>query len=196
MARAGEGPVAVPVSGLTGARWVGVNDRGVAVGEARQNGKRRGFRLVGPGSLGAGALLPLLSGAEESGVVAVAPDGTAAGWCSSATGRRACFWPGPGVRGAGTVVELGRPGGLPESTVVGLAANGDVLAMAGRGERLEVPYVFVSGLGLILPLDDEAAVHVDGGAAGGLEAVGMNPQGWVIGSHAGGGWVARRLLRP
>ncbi len=98
------------------------------------------------------------------------------------------------------MIELGRPEGLPESRALGFAANGDVLAVAGKGGRPEVPYIFSATTRALLPLHDPAFVWGSTAVEPPGDAVAINPQGWVIGSHTGPqgpvGWIARRLAKP
>ena len=177
-----------------------VNDSGLVVGEGRQTGRRRAFRSSRIQELSPDNLLPLPQDCTESGVEAVDAIGNAVGWVSSPTGRRACLWPAADKNNKSTVVEFGRPDGLPESSALGLTVAGEVLAVAGKGGRWEVPYLFSPATQAIQPLQDPAFVWGSDPNEPAADAVAINSQGWVIGTRstpAGRtGWIARRLQRP
>ena len=83
---------------------------------------------------------------------------------------------------------------------LGLTTAGEVLAVAGKGGRWEVPYLFSPANRFIQPLQDPAFVWGSAANEPAADAMAINPQGWVIGTrttpNGRSGWVARRLQRP
>ncbi len=199
LGRSSTPPMAARGSGWERLELKSVNAAGKVVGEGFRNGRRRAFRSTTVHALSESDLLPLPSGSDESGVEAIDALGSAVGWCGSATGRRACLWPGSPTKGLANVIELGRPDGLPESRALGFASNGDVLAVAGKGGRPEVPYLSSATTRTLQPLHDPAFVWGSTAGEPPADAVAINPQGWITGSRTGPqgpvGWIARRLMR-
>lgn len=200
LGRGSTAPVSARGAGWESMELKAVNDSALVVGEGRHTGRRRAFRSSRVEELTNADLLPIPQDCTESGVEAIDAIGNAAGWVSSPTGRRACLWPAPGTNNSSTIVEFGRPDGLPESMALGLTATGEVLAVAGKGGRWEVPYLFSPANRFIQPLQDPAFVWGSTPNEPAADAVAINAQGWVIGTrttpNARSGWVARRLQRP
>lgn len=176
-----------------------VNNAGSVVGSFVANGTRRAFRLNRGQAPGNDALLPLLPGTTEAEATAVSADGSAVGWCRGTSGRRACLWPAPRPNSPATATEIGRPSGLATALALGFAGDGDILAVAGTGDRREVPYVFSPMTGSLRPLHDPAFVWRATTQDGPVDAIAINPQGWIIGTRETPSgptpWIARRLLR-
>lgn len=175
----------------------GIQAAGTWVGSAVVGGSRRAFRIPGRATPDNTHLLPLPAGATESHATAIGADETVVGWVRTATGLRPCLWPAPRPNGTATVVELGKPAGLPDGIALGISSDGEVLAVAGNGDARAVPYVIHPTTGSLRPLNDPAFSWGTGPAEPAMDAVAINPQGWVIGTRGETGtpWVARRLLR-
>jgi hypothetical protein len=192
-------PIVARGSGWERVELKSVNATGRVAGEGFRLGRRRAFRSNTVRALSESDLLPMPAGSDESGVEAIDAAGSAAGWCGSATGRQACLWPASAPNTEATVIELGRPDGLPESRALGFASNGDVLAVAGKGGRPEVPYLHSATTRSLLQLNDPAFVWGTTAAEPAGDAVAINPQGWIIGNRTGPqgpvGWIARRLVK-